>query len=458
MRRKNRKWLAIAIVLYLGVMYSAFRWSLAQRPKDGPILEHIQSEDVRKFKERRAAEAAALAKTAPQPTGQSHLAVAAPSFFAARYDATHVVFMLVTETEARFHTSPGGRLSGAAAPIAKSPKPYAPLAGLDELWVPDSHDLHFFPEIIQKTHPGDSWTLSLSPDSTIPVVIERPVVAPTGCSLSLGFLASVAPEFRNNFALSPREYFVVRRTPVDSVDPPVDSHIVELPNGKPFPPVAKQIEEQLTARMKEEVARIDARLVANANSPGSTAAESPLTGARPRLKEWLHADRGLARGEATLDYDVRGFRLTPDAAPRLFVRARWTLAGAPVFLMSAWFRADVPKPDAPKPDAPQPDTSEPKSLNEKGSNAKLVLLSADSRWSTILREGDQPGSLGDSLAFQSVLNEFDADHDGWAELLIHSSDGVSSTIALYLYTDLGLVPMKTPFRHEASSLDACLDP
>ena len=89
---------------------------------------------------------------------------------------------------------------------------------------------------------------------------------------------------------------------------------------------------------------------------------------------------------------------------------------------------------------------------------KVTLLSADSTWSTILRQGDSPGSLGETLDFQSVLNEFDADHDGWAELLIHSDEGASSTISLALYTDLGLVPLKTPFRNQSSSLDVCLDP
>jgi hypothetical protein len=456
MRRKNRKWVAIAVVLYLGVMYSAFRWSVAQRPKDGPILEHLQNEEVRKYKERRAAEAAALANPGPQP-GQSRLEAASPAFFAARYDATHVVFMVVSETEARFPTAPGGRLSGTPTQVAAPPKPSAPLAGLDELWEPDSHALHFFPTIIQKTQPGDQWTLNVAPDSTVPVVIERAVVAPTGCSLSLGFLASVAPEYKNTFAQSPREYFVVRHAAVEAVNPPAESHIVELPHGTLAPAVSQQIEDQLTARMKEEVAKIDARLLANAASPGATAGDSPVGSARPRLKEWIHADRGLVRGEGKLDYDFRGFRLTPDAAPRLFVRARWTLAGAPVFLMTVWFRACIPKQDGPKQDAPQPEPNATKP-NPKGSDIKVVLLSADSSWSTTLREAEHSGSLGDSLDFQSVLNEFDADHDGWAEFLIHSNEGVSSTIALYLYTDLGLVPMKTPFRRADSSLDACLDP
>jgi hypothetical protein len=465
MRRKNRKWVATAVVLYLFVMYSAYRWAVSERPTDGPILDHIQREEVRKFKERRAREAAALDQAQPQPTGQSRLEAAAPAFVAARYDQTHVVFMVVAETEARFSPFPLSRLLGTPTKIDAPSPPSAPLAGLQELWEPDSHALHFFPQIIQQTHPGDQWTLSLSPDSTIPVVIERPVVAPTGCSLALGFLASVAPGYQNRFALSPREYFVVRHTPVESANPPVESHIVELPQGKLLPTVAKQVEQQLTERMKQEVAKIDARLLANAASPGATAGESAIGSARPRFKEWIHADQGLAHGEGTLDFDVRGFRLTPDAAPRLYVRARWKLADANVFLMTAWFRADVPAPDVRRPDVPEADTA---AKRTPGGEAKITLLSADSSWSTALRQGEASGSLGDTLDFQSVLNEFDADHDGWAELLIHSyeghsdqgpsSQGPATTIALYLYTDLGLVPMKAPLRRDTQSPESCIDP
>jgi hypothetical protein len=50
------------------------------------------------------------------------------------------------------------------------------------------------------------------------------------------------------------------------------------------PAAAKQIEQQLGERMKQEVARIDARLIANAGSPGATANESPVGHAQPRLR------------------------------------------------------------------------------------------------------------------------------------------------------------------------------
>src|SRR6202161_918517 len=101
MRRKNRKWVATAVVLYLAVMWSAYRWSIAQRPVDGNIFDHIDREIKRRTAEAAAKEAAAQ----PKPTGESRLTAAGPAFVAARYDATHVVFVVAAETESRFASS-----------------------------------------------------------------------------------------------------------------------------------------------------------------------------------------------------------------------------------------------------------------------------------------------------------------------------------------------------------------
>ena len=351
MRRKNRKWLGTAVVLYLAVMWSAYRWGVAQRPVDGNIFDHIDREIKDREIERKNAEAAAKEAAAQlKPTGESRLSAAGPAFVAARYDSTHVVFMVSQETESRFAASP--QFGGKPTKIAASAKPGAPLAGLQELWEPDSQALHFFPEIVQKTRRGEHWTLGVSADSTIPVLIERTVIAPIGCSLALGFLASVPPDQQAAFAASPQEYFAVRRNPVEFVEAPVSAHIAELPDWKPSPVTRKQIEQQLNDRMREELAKIDARLVANASSPGARAGELPV-GYVPRAREWLHADRGLNRGEGVLDYDIRAFRLTPDGAPRLFVRARWKLAEAPVFLMTAWFNEKSAGQESTKEEAPK---------------------------------------------------------------------------------------------------------
>jgi hypothetical protein len=466
MRSKNRKWVAMAAAVYLFIMWSAYRWSVAQRPTDGSILDHIEREAVRKQAEERAKEAAA----GPQPTGESRLNAAGPAFVAARYDATHVVFMVVAETESRFAAS--SHFSGNPSKIPAPRKPAAPLAGFQELWEPDSQALHFFPEIVQKTLPGEQWSLNVSPDSTIPVVIDRAVIAPTGCSLAMGFLATVPSERQAAFAASVQDYFAVRRKAVESAEPPVLSHITELADWRPSPTAANHIERQLAERMKQEVAKIDARLIANAGSPGATAGESPVGHVQPRLREWIHVDRGLMRGEGMLDYDLRAFRLTPDGEPRLFVRARWKLANAAVFLMTAWFKVESFKAESMT--AARAEMSQAKALNAELSKASPntaslqpnlshaevapVLLSADASWSSIMREGDAAGTLGDSLDFQTVLNEFDADHDGWAELLIHSDQGDATTIALYLYSDLGLAPLKTPFRRDSASPESCVDP
>jgi hypothetical protein len=352
---------------------------------------------------------------------------------AARYDQNHVVFIVATDTESRFSPNPLLR-SGSPTRIAAPVRPASPLAGLQELWEPDQQSLHFFPKIVQTTHVGDQWTLNVSPDATIPVAIERAIIAPTGCNLALGFLASVPADQQKAFAASSAEYFAVRRIPVAQADPQVQSHIGEIFGWKASAAFSRQIEQQLNDRMKAEVAAMDARLVANAGTPGAVAGESPVGYARPRMKEWLHADRALARGEGKLEYDVRAFTLTPDGVPRLIVRARWTLADATAFVMTVWFKAD----------------SQP------------TLLFADSSWSRAQREGSVSGSVGDRLDFQSLLNEFDSDHDGFAELLMHSFEatpqGTSSTMTLYLYTDKGLVPMKMPFRRDPETADSCLDP
>ena len=144
--------------------------------------------------------------------------------------------------------------------------------------------------------------------------------------------------------------------------------------------------------MKQEVGKIDARLIANAGSPGATANE---VAGGPRLQphDWKSGstpDRGLIRGEGTLDYDIRAFHLSPDGVPRVFVRARWKLANAPVFLVSAWFKAEEPQA--------KPSTKDASGTKMPMTEIPPVLLSAsDSSWSSVLREAAVTGALGDSL-------------------------------------------------------------
>jgi hypothetical protein len=172
MQRENRKYVLLAVLAYLVIMVAAYRWSLQQIPTDGPLLTHIEREEVRKMKERQAAEAIAKAQAGPA-TAEARMSSAGVAYVAARYDVTHVVF--VVSSESRFSPIRSSVLAGTPTRLPAPEKTYASLAGMQELWEPDPNSLRFFPKLFQTTKAGDSWTLSLSSTLTIPVFIERPI-------------------------------------------------------------------------------------------------------------------------------------------------------------------------------------------------------------------------------------------------------------------------------------------
>jgi hypothetical protein len=478
MRRKYRPYVALGAGLYLFIMWSAFRWERSQHLPDGTIFDHIENERKRKFVEdqkeaqKKAAQKKQLEARPELATAEARLN-ASPAFVAVRYDADHVVFMVATDSESRFGQASHALQTQAPQKIAAPAQASAHLAGLEELWETDAGTSRRLPESVKDTAPGDEWTLSVSSDSTVPVTIARAVTAPTGCSLALGFLAVVPENQQPAFAASREEYFVVRRLPVAAAEAasaapqtpsqsaPVAApasaassvHVAELPDWKPSPNFQNQIAALLNQRMLQELPRLDATLRANGSVPEQNPDPWLAANVRARRREWLHRDKRLAAGEGNLDYDVRAFRLTPDGAPRLFVRARWKLDSNAAFLMTAWFRADVA--DA----AAVMDARDAQKASEPGSEMpdRIGMLSSDTSWSSALREGRPGASLGDTLDFQTILNEFDDDHDAWAELLVHSTDGTSAHFTLDLYTDLGLVPTKTSFQRVLVSPESCVE-
>jgi hypothetical protein len=472
MRRKYRPYVALGTGLYLFIMWSAFRWERGQHLPDGTIFDHIENERKRKFVEDQKREQKKQLEAQPASSAESRLN-AGPAFVAVRYDADHVVFMVATDSESRFEQASHAVPTRAPQKIAAPAQASAHLAGLEELWETDAGTSRRLPESVKDTAPGDEWTLSVSADSTVPVTIARAVTAPSGCSLALGFLAAVPEKQQAAFAASREEYFVVRRVPVAaaeaasaapltpsqsvSVAVPASAassvHVTELVDWKPTANFQNQITALLNQRMLQELPRLDATLRANGSVPEQNPDPWLAANVRARRREWLHRDKRLAAGEGQLDYDVRAFRLTPDGAPRLFVRARWKLDGAAAFLMTAWFRADLGNiaNDLAARDAQK--SSEPRSQELD----RLEMLSADTSWSSALREGRPGESLGDTLDFQTILNAFDDDHDGWAELLVHSTDGASARFTLELYTDLGLVPTKASFQRDLVSPESCVE-
>jgi hypothetical protein len=418
MRRKYWPYIFLAVVLYGTLVWSAYQWGASQRLPDGSIFEHLANES------REKALSSATTGPPPPPTADSRFRDAGPAFVAIRQGTSQVVFM-IDQTSLVF-----GRHSGHPQRIAVSATPAAELAGLRELWGPTPEVLDSLPGMVKNTPVGQPWVLQLSPDSSIPVRIDRAVLADTGCSLSVGFLATVPPGQRAAFAATSKDYFVVRRLPVASAEPPQSpEQVSELPYWRPTPAFERQMAGLLTDRMRRDLSPVDTELRDNQEYIAKREETWPLV--RPAgtwLAEWTQLDRQLQDGQGQLTYDTRAFRLTPDGEPRLFVRARWRIAGTTVFLMSAWFRAD-----------PTP-----------------VLLSSDSGWSNQLRQGKLEYSFLDHGDFQSILNVFDADHDGWAELLIYRQGVAASSITLYRYNDFGLIPMKASLKQDLAARNSCL--
>lgn len=426
MTRKSRRVVMVAAAFYVFILWSAFRWGASQRYPEGSIFAHRAAELRKKLAEEAARQVPA--PPPPKSTSVARFNAAVPAFVAARYDSTHIVFLVAPDAEPRFSESLHGRSSGSFVKLSAPAKPTAQLVGLQELWEPDAQSRFRLPQIVQSITSGEQWTLDVSPGFTTAVSIDRAIIASTGCSLGAGFLAAPAPAQEEAFAALSAEYFVIRRTPVELADPAVSKQISELKDWTPAADFHKQVAVLLSERMKQEVSRMDAELLANAENPSQLEKPWPATSSRHRVKHWLAVDDQLKHDQGNLDYDLRAFRITPDGVPRVLARARWKLQGTPVFLMTAWFRAE----------------------------AQPALVSADASWSTKMREGEAGDFLGQRLDFETVLNEFDADQDGWAELLVHTHDGLSANITLYLYTDLGLVPTKASFDRDLTAPASCL--
>ena len=107
----------------------------------------------------------------------------------------------------------------------------------------------------------------------------------------------------------------------------------------------------------------------------------------------------------------------------------------------AWLRANTEDARVAQRDALNDAQVEQKSSPEHrlerrdGQQDGVKMLSVATSWSHTLREGRPGDSLGDTLDFQTIPNEFDDDRDGWSELLVHPTDGVPARFTLELYTD-----------------------
>lgn len=121
-----------------------------------------------------------------------------------------------------------------------------------------------------------------------------------------------------------------------------------------------------------------------------TAEPSPLgdlapTAIAPEIRRSIERTLAGLHAGAGRSYDAQPYRLTPDGAPFVFVRATWHTEGRPTFVASLWVRGDT------------------------GEVAWREVLPAERL--RIFERGMPPELPG------LVLNVVDRDRDGWAEIV-----------------------------------------
>jgi hypothetical protein len=283
-----------------------------------------------------------------------------------------------------------------------------PIAEYDQgpVWEPDADLLNAHHELFDRAHAGERWELEVSANSRMPVVVQKPVVARSGCLVFAGFLAEVAPARQVEFAASEKQYFLIHQTSGISSQAigRNSANIGPLPDWKETPELRSQIEQFLKERMKNELPGVHAESVREYQRADEIS--------EALAERWKRFDQKLALGEGKLDYDTQAFQLSPDGIPRLFVRARWTIDQKPAFLMSLWLRA----------------------------GSTLAVEAVDAGEARVMRMSEFFDIELGLPELGTVVNVFDRKGDGHGELLIYRSGYEGYDIHLFRYTDAGPVP------------------
>jgi hypothetical protein len=283
---------------------------------------------------------------------------------------------------------------------------------LEGVWVADHEIVYEHHDLYDRAHPGEEFQLEVSPNLRIAVIVEEPVVAGVVGNPVAGFLAEVAEPNQPEFAASPRNYFIVHKSAAtENAAAKRPASVGELPGWKPTPQLRAQIERAVNDRMRDELASLHDF----AYRDESNDAKYPEL--KEKFQKWRQLDEKLARGEATLSYDVQAFQLTPDATPRLFIRARWMVGSDQAFLMSAWLRI----------------------------HPEVVVEAADPSHSNLLRMFDSDAYTQDLEPLGTVLNVFDPNGNGHGEVLILKQGWEGFGITLFRYTEAGPVAADVSF-------------
>jgi hypothetical protein len=265
-------------------------------------------------------------------------------------------------------------------------------AGNDDFWKRHA-------DVLDNVHPGDRWIIQAGGQTIFHCMIEKFAIG-EGCFPAAIALGLIPPEEQTAFLKVTAKYYLAipekDYVPVQFLHPSP----ALLPSA-PVPTAQQgmQLKSMLQDAMMHELPKmkdVDPAMVRSG-----------------KANAWRAIDERLAKGEGALSYEIQALRVTPDGNPRWFVRARWMLDKKEAFLMSAWIRPDK----------------------------NMFLVSVDAGAAGMLRTAEFQRQSLRAEHQGLILNVFDYDGDGWGEILMERSGYESSQLALYKYTDSGLVPV-----------------
>jgi hypothetical protein len=169
---------------------------------------------------------------------------------------------------------------------------------------------------------GDRWALDGGRAGWFETSVNDFVLTSAGCFDVGAMMASVASSQRDAFSRVRGKYFVMR--PMAGWSPPSGPMTL----GSMSYAISQNDRAAIERLLQDEFRRTSPALLAELKAGHDASLFEAQRTAYARI----------AAGGAQLRFDAQAFRLTPDAFPRLFVRAIWTLDGKTAYAMSAWVR------------------------------------------------------------------------------------------------------------------------
>jgi hypothetical protein len=237
------------------------------------------------------------------------------------------------------------------------------------------------PLVPSSIRPGDRWVVHTAAGEAFDATVERFVLGEAQCSKMVAAVLKVDDGQAWAFAGVRSKYYVA-----DSAAPATRdaSPLGELPAASITAEMRRVIDRSLAKLLAQELPRIRAEMDEELSKTSGGSDREASAWARA----FLDAQAVLERGGASLSYDAQPYRLTPDGATLVFLRAIWRVNDRQVFAATAWIRGDTGE-----------------------------IVRRDLRGATMLRLFLFHGGVS-AEHLGLVLNVVDRDGDSWAEVIV----------------------------------------